>query len=46
MIPLLYTDEVWIPLATAIMFGLGFSIFITLLLIPIIYNKWPGAVRN
>ena len=46
MIPLLYTDEVWIPLATAIMFGLGFSIFITLLLIPIIYNKWPGEVRS
>lgn len=46
MVPLLYTDEIWVPLATAIMFGLGFSIFITLLLIPIIYDKWPGTVRS
>lgn len=42
MIPLLSTDEIWIPLATAIMFGLAFSVVITLFLIPIIYSKYPG----
>jgi HAE1 family hydrophobic/amphiphilic exporter-1 len=46
MIPLLTTDEIWIPLATAIMFGLTFSVIITLVLIPVIYSKYPGEVRN
>ncbi len=46
MMPLLFTDEVWIPLATAIMFGLTFSVVITLILIPVIYNRWPGVVRS
>lgn len=46
MIPLLFTDEVWIPLATAIIFGLAFSVIITLVLVPIIYNRWPGKMNN
>jgi HAE1 family hydrophobic/amphiphilic exporter-1 len=46
MIPLLYTDDLWIPLATAIIFGLTFSVVITLVLIPIIYLKYPGTVRQ
>lgn len=46
MVPLLSTDEIWIPLATAVMFGLAFSVVITLLLVPIIYSKWPGEVRS
>jgi multidrug efflux pump subunit AcrB len=46
MVPLLYTDDLWIPLATAIIFGLIFSVIITLVLIPIIYSKYPGVVRS
>jgi len=46
MVPLLYADEIWVPLATAVMFGLAFSVVITLILIPVIYSKWPGEVRN
>lgn len=44
MIPLLYTDEIWAPLAYAIMFGLLFSVVITLLLIPVIYHRNPGEL--
>lgn len=44
--PLLLTDPVWIPLATAIMFGLSFSVVITLILVPLIYDKWPGKLPN
>ncbi len=46
MIPLLFTDPLWVPLATAIMFGLAFSVLITLVLIPVIYLKYPGTVRR
>jgi multidrug efflux pump subunit AcrB len=46
MIPLLTTDEIWIPLATAVMFGLAFSVIITLVLVPVIYSKFPGQVRS
>ncbi len=44
--PLLFSDPIWVPLATAIMFGLSFSVIITLILIPIIYDKFPGTVRR
>jgi multidrug efflux pump subunit AcrB len=46
MVPLLFTEEIWIPLAAAIIFGLSFSVLITLILIPIIYLKYPGTVRS
>ena len=46
MMPLLFSDEIWVPLATAIIFGLIFSVVITLVLIPIIYSKWPGTVNS
>ena len=46
MTPLLFSDEIWIPLATAVIFGLIFSVVITLVLIPIIYSKWPGKVNS
>lgn len=45
MIPLLTTDPIWVPLAVAIMFGLSFSVVITLVLIPVIYNRKPGRVH-
>lgn len=46
MIPLTYAGDLWAPLAYAVMFGLVFSVIITLLLIPITYYKRPGEVRN
>ena len=46
MIPLTYASDLWSPLAFAIMFGLSFSVVITLVLIPIIYFKWPGKIEN
>lgn len=45
MIPLLFSDEIWIPLAAAVIFGLIFSVLITLVLVPVIYSKWPGKVN-
>ena len=46
MIPLTYAGDLWAPLAYAVMFGLIFSVLITLVLIPIIYNRHPGALSN
>lgn len=46
MIPLLTTDPIWVPLAVAIMFGLSFSVIITLVLVPVIYNRKPGTVNT
>lgn len=42
MIPLTYASDLWSPLAFAIMFGLTFAIVVTLLLVPILYYRWPG----
>ncbi|PIR85552.1 hypothetical protein COU15_00450 [Candidatus Kaiserbacteria bacterium CG10_big_fil_rev_8_21_14_0_10_45_20] len=44
VIPLIFTSALWSPLAYAIMFGLAFSIVITLLLIPVVYSRWPGKI--
>jgi HAE1 family hydrophobic/amphiphilic exporter-1 len=46
MIPLIFAGDLWAPLAYAVMFGLIFSVIITLVLIPIIYYRKPGEVRN
>lgn len=47
MIPLALASAFWAPLAFAIMAGLAFSLLLTLLLIPILYYRWPGsAVRK
>lgn len=46
MIPLAISAGMWGPLAFAIMFGLAWSLVLTLILIPILYHRWPGkAVR-
>ncbi|MDB5190012.1 MAG: family efflux pump [Parcubacteria group bacterium] len=46
MIPLALTSAFFGPLAIAIMFGLAFSLLLTLVLIPVLYYRWPGkAVR-
>jgi len=44
MIPLTYASDLWSPLAWAIMFGLTFSVVITLVLIPVIYHRNPGKI--
>lgn len=44
MIPLTYAGDLWAPLAYAVMFGLVFSVVITLVLIPILYTRKPGEV--
>lgn len=44
MVPLIYAGDLWAPLAYAVMFGLVFSVIITLVLIPIIYNRKPGVL--
>ena len=46
MLPLTYAGDLWAPLAYAVMFGLVFSVFITLVLIPIIYLRNPGTVNR
>ena len=42
MIPLAGASPMWGPLAFAIMFGLTFAILLTLLLVPILFYRWPG----
>jgi multidrug efflux pump subunit AcrB len=42
MIPLIFVSALWGPLAFAILFGLSFSMTLTLLLIPILVFRWPG----
>jgi len=46
MIPLIFAGDLWSPLAYAVMFGLIFSVVITLVLIPITYSRKPGEVEN
>ncbi|MBL7045911.1 MAG: efflux RND transporter permease subunit [Parcubacteria group bacterium] len=46
VIPLIFASELWAPIAYSIMFGLAFSVIITLLLVPMIYNRWPGTLHN
>jgi multidrug efflux pump subunit AcrB len=42
MIPLSFASGMWGPLAFAIMFGLSFSLLLTLVFVPILYHRWPG----
>lgn len=46
MVPLTYAGDLWAPLAYAVMFGLLFSVVITLVLIPIAYSRKPGTVQR
>lgn len=41
MIPLIFVSALWGPLAFAILFGLSFSMTLTLLLIPMLAYRWP-----
>jgi hydrophobic/amphiphilic exporter-1 (mainly G- bacteria), HAE1 family len=42
MIPLSLASDLWGPLAFTIMFGLAWSMVLTLILIPVLYHRWPG----
>lgn len=42
MIPLSFASGIWGPLAFSIMFGLAFSMLLTLVFVPILYHRWPG----
>lgn len=44
MLPLVFAGDLWAPLAYAVMFGLLFSVVITLVLIPVIYFQKPGEL--
>ncbi len=46
MVPLTYADALWAPLAWAIIFGLSFSVVLTLVLIPILYSRKPGVLSK
>jgi len=41
-----YTITYWAPLAFSIMFGLTFSLTVTLILVPILYNRKPGVLAE
>ncbi len=43
MVPLTFVSAFWGPLAFSIMFGLAFSLLLTLVLIPMLYYRWPGS---
>jgi multidrug efflux pump subunit AcrB len=42
MIPLAFVSALWGPLAFTIMFGLTFSMLLTLVLIPMFFYRYPG----
>ncbi|MBU0750522.1 efflux RND transporter permease subunit, partial [Patescibacteria group bacterium] len=42
MIPLSLASALWGPLAFTIMFGLTFAMVLTLVLVPVLYHRWPG----
>jgi len=44
IMPLIFASALWAPLAWAIIFGLTFSVVLTLILIPTIYRRWPGLL--
>ncbi len=43
MIPLAGVSALWGPLAFAIMFGLMFAMILTLILIPMLFYRYPGS---
>jgi HAE1 family hydrophobic/amphiphilic exporter-1 len=42
MIPLAGASALWGPLAFAIMFGLSFAMVLTLVLVPLLFYRYPG----
>lgn len=46
MIPLTFVSAIWGPLAFSIMFGLSFAVVLTLVLLPVLYYRWPGPAEE
>lgn len=44
MIPLTFASALFGPLALTILFGLTFSLLLTLLMIPAMVYRWPGSI--
>ena len=44
MLPLTTVSALWGPLAFAIMFGLSFAMVLTLILIPMLFYRYPGKM--
>ncbi|MBI5457293.1 efflux RND transporter permease subunit [Candidatus Kaiserbacteria bacterium] len=44
MVPLIFASGLFGPLALAILFGLSFAMILTLILIPVLVYRWPGAL--
>lgn len=44
MVPLVFASALFGPLALAILFGLSFAMVLTLILIPVLVYRWPGAL--
>lgn len=42
MVPLAGASDLWGPLAFSVMFGLMFAMVLTLVLIPLLFYRWPG----
>lgn len=42
--PLVFASDIWGPLAYTVMFGLSFAVILTLILVPLLYNRWPGTL--
>lgn len=40
MVPLIIVSQLWGPLAIAVIFGLTYSLLLTLVLVPIMYGRW------
>ena len=43
--PLTYASDMWSPLAWSIIFGLISSVFLTLVIVPVLYNRKPGNLK-
>lgn len=43
MIPLAGASSLWGPLAFTIMFGLTFAMILTLVMVPVLFYRWPGS---
>jgi len=46
IIPLIFTADIWVPLAIALMSGLLFATVLTLAIIPATYHRWPGRISE
>ncbi len=46
IMPLVFTAEIWAPLAYSIIFGLTFATVLTLVILPAIYYRWPGTLQS